>query len=226
MIRVVAPSRLHFGLFRVPVAGEVEAGARAFGGVGLMVERPGGHGDKPYQPAGLWEAIAYPISDTAKYMQDHGDALYRRSLYLFWKRTSPPPTMMLLDAPMRESCVVQRSRTNTPTQALATMNETGFFEAARGFAQRVLRTKSSDTTRMDFAFRVATGRQPTAKEKELLFGLLAEQRAFYKEHVDEATKALAVGESPRDKSLNPSEHAAWMIVCNLILNLDETITKQ
>ncbi len=101
---------------------------------GMLVENPGGHSDKPYQPPGLWEIIAYPISDTAKYMQDHGEALYRRSLYLFWKRTSPPAEMMILDAPMRESCVVRRSRTNTPTQALVTLNETGFFEDARAMA--------------------------------------------------------------------------------------------
>jgi len=191
----------------------------------LLKERLGGHGDKPYQPAGLWEAIAYPISDTAKYMQDHGDALYHRSLYLFWKRTSPPPTMMILDAPMRESCVVRRSKTNTPTQALVTLNETGFFEAARAFAQKVLTTKKDDESRMNYAFRCATGRLPTATEKKVLFDLLADQRAVYKAKPAEALKALSVGESPRDKSLDASEHAAWMIVCNLIFNLDETLTE-
>jgi hypothetical protein len=192
---------------------------------GLLKERPGGRGDKPYQPSGLWEAIAYPISDTAKYMQDHGDSLYRRSLYLFWKRTSPPPTMMIFDAPMRESCVVQRSRTNTPTQALVTLNETGFFEAARALAERVMKAKQGDAARIDYAFRLATGRSPSAQEKDVLVRLLADQRSAYKAKPDDALKALSIGESSRDKSLDPADHAAWMIVCNLILNLDETLTQ-
>ena len=192
---------------------------------GLLVENGGGHGDKPYQPAGLWEAIAYPISDTAKYVQDHGPALYRRSLYLFWKRTSPPPYMMLFDAPMREACVVRRSRTNTPTQALVTLNETGFFEAARALAQRTLLTKGDDTSRLSSAFRLATGRAPQAAELTTLADYLKYERDTFSREPGSAERALAVGESPRDKSLEPKEHAAWMMVCNLILNLDESLTQ-
>jgi hypothetical protein len=192
---------------------------------GLLKEKPGGHADKPYQPPGLWEIIAYPISDTAKYMQDHGDALYRRSLYMFWKRTSPPPTMLLFDAPMRESCVVRRSRTNTPTQALATLNETGFFEDARAMAQRVLHAKPTDAARLDYAFRLATGRPPTANEIQVIQGFLADARARYKADPADAAKSLSIGESPRDKTLPLAEHAAWTLVCNLILNLDETLTQ-
>lgn len=192
---------------------------------GLLVERPGGHGDKPYQPSGLWEAIAYPSSDTAKYMQDHGDALYRRSVYLFWKRTSPPPTMLLFDAPMREACVVRRSATNTPTQALATMNETGFFEAARMYAQRVLQTKQDDASRLDYAFRLVLGRRPTKEEQGVVMKLLNSEREVYRARPGDALKALRVGESPRDESLDPAEHAAWMIICNMILNTDESLTQ-
>ncbi len=192
---------------------------------GLLKEKPGGHADKPYQPSGLWEIIAYPISDTAKYKQDHGDALYRRSLYMFWKRTSPPPAMLLFDAPMRESCVVRRSRTNTPTQALATLNETGFFEDARAMAQRVLIAKSDDAARLDYAFRLATGRPPTAPEVDVLKGFLTQARDRYRADPAEAPKTLAVGESPRDPRLPANEHAAWTLVCNLILNLDETLTQ-
>lgn len=194
---------------------------------GLLIEHPGGKGDKPYQPAGLWEAIAYPISDTARYMQDHGDALYRRSLYLFWKRTSPPPTMLLFDAPMRDACVVRRSTTNTPTQALATLNETGFVEAARAFAERTLKAnRSADSTqRLAYAFRVALGRKPTKEEQAVLLDLLKTEMATYKASPEAATKALAIGEKKRDSALNPAEHAAWMVVCNLILNLDETLTQ-
>lgn len=192
---------------------------------GLLAEKPGGHSDKPYQPPGLWEIIAYPISDTANYKQDHGTALYRRSMYMFWKRTSPPPTMMLFDAPMRESCVVRRSRTNTPTQALASLNETGFFEDARAMAQRVLKAKPDDKSRIDYAFRLATGRPPTAQEAGVVEGFLTEARSRYKEDPAAAEKTLAIGESPRDASLPAPEHAAWALVCNLVLNLDETLTQ-
>jgi len=192
---------------------------------GLLAEKPGGHSDKPYQPSGLWEIIAYPISDTAKYMQDHGDALYRRSLYMFWKRTSPPPTMMLFDAPMRESCVVRRSRTNTPTQALATLNETGFVEDARAMARRLMETKPDDKSRIDYAFRLATGRPATAPEVDVVKGFLTDARNRYKAKPDEARKTLMIGESPQDKSLPLPEHAAWTLVCNMILNLDETLTQ-
>ncbi len=192
---------------------------------GLLKEIPGGHADKPYQPAGLWEIIAYPISDTAKYMQDHGDALYRRSVYMFWKRTSPPPAMLLFDAPMREACVVRRSRTNTPTQALATLNETGFFEDARAMAQRVLRAKADDKARLDYAFRLATARPPTAEEAKIVGEFLTNAKSRYKAAEADAKKALAVGESPRDAKLPTAEHAAWTLVCNMLLNLDETLTQ-
>jgi hypothetical protein len=192
---------------------------------GLLAEKPGGHSDKPYQPSGLWEIIAYPISDTAKYKQDHGEALYRRSLYLFWKRTSPPPTMLLFDAPMRESCVVRRSRTNTPTQALATLNETGFFEDARAMAQRLLTTKPDDQSRIDYSFRLATGRDPSPQETAIVQDFLGDARRKYKIHPEEAAKTLAIGESPRDQKLSAPEHAAWTLVCNMILNLDETLTQ-
>lgn len=191
---------------------------------GLLVEHPGGRGDKPYQPPGLWEAIAYPISDTARYVQDKGDALYRRSLYLFWKRTSPPPTMMIFDAPMRDACVVRRSRTNTPTQALTTLNETGFFEAARKMAERVLQTKPTDALRIDYAFRLATGRSPDAREAKVLLDLLTSRLAHYRSDPEAAKKLLTIGDAKPDASLDVSEVAAWALVCNAILNLDEVLT--
>src|SRR5690606_14315139 len=106
---------------------------------GLLVETLGGKSVKPYQPPGLWEAVSYTSSNTARFVQDKGDALFRRSMYTFWKRTSPPPTLTLLDAPSRESCTPRRSRTNTPTQALALMNDVQFVEAARHFAARVMK---------------------------------------------------------------------------------------
>jgi hypothetical protein len=191
---------------------------------GLLVEKGGGRGDKPYQPPGLWEIIAYPISDTARYTQDTGEALYRRSLYLFWKRTSPPPAMMIFDAPMRESCVVRRSRTNTPTQALVTLNETGFVEAARIMAERLIRSKTGNQARLDYAFRLSTGRSPSAKEANILAHLLTERLAFYKNNHSAAHRLLEIGEYRRDESLDVSEVAAWTLVCNAILNLDEVLT--
>lgn len=191
---------------------------------GLLRERPGGRGDKPYQPSGLWEAIAYPISDTAKYVQDHGDKLYRRSVYLFWKRTSPPPTMLLFDAPMRESCVVKRSRTNTPSQALVTLNETGFVEAARAMAERVWLAAQNDADRLAYAFELTCSRKPNAAESRTLLDLLAKQRARFLANEPAAKQAVSVGESPRNPAVPVIEQAAWMVVCGAILNLDETLT--
>ncbi len=192
---------------------------------GLLVERPGGHGDKPYMPTGLWEAIAYPISDTAKYVQDKGQALYRRSLYLFWKRTSPPPTMLLFDAPMRESCVVRRSRTNTPLQALATLNETGFVEAARRMAQRILSERTSPDDRVDHAFRIAVGRRPSSTERRIVLDLVASERKNFEADREAAEQLLAIGESSRDRKLDTTDLAAWTLACNLVLNLDEALTQ-
>lgn len=192
---------------------------------GLLVNKPGGRGDKPYQPPGLWEIIAFQISDTSKYVQDHGAALYRRSLYMFWKRTSPPATMLIFDAPMRESCVVTRSRTNTPTQALATLNDPQFFEAARVLAQRVMRLRTSDESRAVLAFRLATARRPSDDELAILLGSLGEHRNTYRQHPERALEVLSVGEFPRDPQLEPTELAAWTLVCNAILNLDETLTQ-
>lgn len=192
---------------------------------GLLVERPGGRGDKPYMPSGLWEAIAYPISDTAKYVQDKGEALYRRSLYLFWKRTSPPPTMLLFDAPMRESCVVRRSRTNTPLQALATLNETGFVEAARRMAQRIMTERAQPADRADLAFRLAVGRHPLPSERQIVLDMVMAERKNFDADPEAARQLLTVGESPYDAKLNPAELAAWTLACNLILNLDETLTQ-
>ncbi len=192
---------------------------------GLLVEHPGGRGDKPYQPSGIWEAIAFDVSDTYIYTQDKGDALYRRSLYMFWKRTSPPPSMLIFDAPMRESCIVRRSRTNTPLQALTTMNDPQFFEAARVMAQRVLLTESDDQKRAVLAFRIATGRHPRPDEMQIMLAVLREQREIYARDAADAHAILSVGEFPRDPRLSLDEHAAWTLVCNMILNLDETLTQ-
>lgn len=193
---------------------------------GLMNPQIGGPSVKPYQPPGIWEAVGYTSSNTARFTQDHGDALYRRSMYTFWKRTAPPPTLQAFDAPSRETCVVRRSRTNTPLAALALMNDVQFVEAARHMAQRaMLEGGSTPEKRATFAFRLATSRVPTSEELGVLVDLYQKHLAHYQSDVEAAQKLLAVGESPRNESLETSELAAWTMISNLILNLDETINK-
>lgn len=193
---------------------------------GLLVEKIGGPSVKPYQPAGLWEAVGYTTSNTAKFVQDHGESLYRRSLYTFWKRTSPPPGLVVFDAPNRESCVVRRPRTNTPLQALALMNDVGYVEAARKMAERLLRDEGTPVEeRVAKGFRWVTSRYPRPEETAVLTNLLQWQHKYFEEHPAAAEELLRVGEAPREESLPQTELAAWTMVCNALLNLDETITK-
>ena len=194
---------------------------------GLLVEKNGGKGVRPYQPEGIWEAVAFQGSTTQNYKQDSGAALYRRSLYMFWKRTAPPPALMAFDAPSRESCVVRRSRTNTPLQALVLMNDKQYVEAARNMAQRVLlEGGASSAERLVYAFRLATGRKPAESETTVLERVFSAHLADYQADKAAAEQLIAVGESPRKSELDPSELAAYTMVCNLILNLDETVTKE
>ncbi len=192
---------------------------------GLLVDKPGGHADKPYQPPGIWEAVGYTASNTAKYQQDHGDALYRRSLYLFWKRTAPPPTMITFDAPSREKYCVRRERSDTPLQALITMNDVQYVEAARHFAERLLREKQNAADRIDYGFRLVTSRHPSAAEKDTLRDLLEKNLSRYQHDKTAAQKLISLGESPVDKKEDPSDLAAYTMVASLLLNLDETLNK-
>ncbi len=193
---------------------------------GLLNPKMGGRGVRPYQPPGIWEAVAYTSSNTSKYTQDTGDSLYRRSLYIFWKRTAPSPQMTTFDAPSREACVVRRERTNTPLQALLLMNDPQYFEAARQLGQRMLLQGGPATAdRLKFGFRLATARQPNAKEQSVLQQTLDTHLAKYKQDAEAAKKLLAVGESPANATLNPAELAAYTMVANLLLNLDEVVTK-
>ena len=193
---------------------------------GLLVEQVGGPSVKPYQPAGLWKEL----SDT-DYVQDHGDALYRRSLYTFWKRTIAPPTMITFDAAGRETCIVRETRTNTPLQALTLMNETAFVEAARVLAEKALRQPAvapavAVADRLTWAFRRVLGRSPQQAELTVLETALQRNRERFRTQPDGAVQLLSVGEAPRDATLDPAEHAAWTTVCALLLNLDETITRE
>ena len=193
---------------------------------GLLVGKIGGPSVKPYQPGGLWKAVGYTDSNTANFVQDHGEKLYRRSMYTYWKRTSPPPSMAAFDAPSREACTVRRERTNTPMQALLLMNDIQFIEAARKFAERIMKSPGkTNQDRLTFAFRTATARKPSKFELGLLLELHLSHIADYQKDSKSVLKLLGVGESPFDKSLKPTELAAWTLTANMILNLDETITK-
>ncbi|HZR18488.1 MAG TPA: PSD1 and planctomycete cytochrome C domain-containing protein [Verrucomicrobiae bacterium] len=193
---------------------------------GLLDLKMGGRGVRPYQPPGIWEAVGYTTSTTAKYTQDHGDALYRRSLYLFWKRTAPPPTMITFDAPSREKCRARRERTNTPLQALITLNDPQYFEAARHLGYRMLHEGGGeDAARLRYGFRLATGRPPCDSECTVLEESLAAQRAHYAKDFEAARKTISVGESPVPEDVPPPELAAYTMVANLILNLDEVLTR-
>jgi Protein of unknown function (DUF1553) len=193
---------------------------------GLLVEKVGGRSVKPYQPLGIWKAVGYTSSNTANFKQDQGDGLYRRSLYTFWKRTAPPPTLQMLDAPTRETCTARRSRTNTPLAALALMNDVQFFEAARGLAERVMAESGPDVRdRVAYAFRLATAREPSDVEAGVLVRQYEDQLAAYRGDVDAAKEVLAVGDSAVVEGLDSAELAAWTLVANVILNLDETMTK-
>ncbi|HET6423210.1 MAG TPA: PSD1 and planctomycete cytochrome C domain-containing protein [Planctomycetaceae bacterium] len=194
---------------------------------GLLVERKGGKSVKPYQPDGVWEAVAFVGSNTSSFKVDSGDALYRRSLYTFWKRTSPPPAMLTMDAPSRENCTVRRPRTNTPLQSLVLMNDVQYVEAARRFAERMMKEGGSQPAdRLDYGFRLVTSRKPSPQEANVLQTIYAKHLAKFTQDTTAAEKLLAAGTAPRDASLPMPEHAAYTMAANLLLNLDETITKE
>lgn len=194
---------------------------------GLLVEQTGGESVKPYQPGGLWEAVGYTSSNTARFERDKGSALYRRSMYTFWKRTSPPPTMQILDAPSREVCTVRRPRTNTPAAALALMNDVQFVEASRQLAERVCREAGpEDRDRIRQAFRMATARWPDDREAAVLQEMLDAYRADYAADEVGANALLDQGESSVSSTVPAAELAAWTMICNTVLNLDEAISKR
>lgn len=194
---------------------------------GLLYEQIGGPSVKPPQPSGLWEAVGYTSSNTAKFTPDRGvDKVHRRSLYTFWKRTAAPPQMTTLDAPSRESCVVRRERTNTPLQALMLLNEVQYIEAARGMAQRVLQSQGLSTTaRLELLFRMATARAPAPDELADLEAALRDFQAHYQRDPAAAQALIFEGESKPDPGLDPQELAPWTVIGNVILNLDEVVTK-
>jgi hypothetical protein len=191
---------------------------------GLMVEKRGGPSVKPPQPYGLWEAVGYVSSNTRNFTADTGaEKVYRRSLYTFWKRTAPPPQMTAFDAPSREACMVRRERTNTPLQALLLLNEQQYFECARALAVRGLKEGGAKPEeKAAFLFFLATARKPSADETAELLGAYKD---FHDKYAKDADAAKKVGGDAKMEGATPAEIAAWTMIANLILNLDEVLNK-
>ena len=192
---------------------------------GLLVPTLGGPPVKPYQPPGLWEAVSY--NGELSYEVDRDGGVWRRTVYAFWKRTSPPPGVQTLDGPTRETCTVKRPRTNTPLQALLLLNDEGFVEAARALAAAVLEGRAAgDAARIAELFRRATARPPGAAEAAALGGLLERQRVRFAADRAAAERLGGVGQSPRGRNLDPVELGSWTVVAQVVLNLDEVITRR
>jgi hypothetical protein len=196
---------------------------QALAASGLLVDKLGGAPVKPYQPPGVWEEMSL---DQIKYEPDKGEALYRRSVYTFWRRTVAPTTFF--DVPQRTVCSVRTVRTNTPLHALALLNDTTYVEAARVLSEKLLldRAMADDAARLEHVFRIATARRPVESERQVLAGALARLRGQYAADAEGAAKLVEVGEKPRDASLDPKELAAWTALVSMVMNLDEAITQE
>ena len=186
----------------------------------LLDPHRGGEGVKPYQPAGMWKAMAHPASNTKEYQRDSGERLYRRSLYVYWKRTSPHPMMTLFDAPDRESGCVRRSRTSTALQSLGLFNETQRIEMGRKLAERVLDEQSGDDERIGLMFRLLASRDPNDSELAACQSLLKTMRQRYSNDLESAKKLLSIGEAKNASQVSPDEHAAWTQVAITVLASD------
>ena len=193
---------------------------------GTLSDKMGGPGTKPYQPEGIWDVVGLPNGDTRKYVQDTGENLYRRTIYNFWKRMAHSPNMEIFNAPSREVCTVRRERTNTPLQALVTLNDPQFVEAARRLAENVLTTHgdNAEAAMEDIAIRVLC-RPFKPKESSILKAGLVDLRAHYEAHPADAKALLEVGEAPVKPKLDAADLAAWTMVCSQVMNLDETLNK-
>lgn len=192
---------------------------------GILNQRIGGPSVRPYQPAGIWEALA--TRNAVTYVQNHGDSLYRRSMYTIWKRSSPPPMMLNFDAAERHTCIVKRQKTSTPLQALVTLNDPQFVEAARVLAQRSMGVgiTSADNV-IQTTFKTVISRSPRPEETRLMKQLYNEELTDFRKNPKRATDLLTVGEYPVDKKHNPAELAAWTVVTSTIMNFDEAIIKR
>ncbi len=193
---------------------------------GLLVDRIGGPSVRPYMPEGVWDETS-KYGNLRGYRHDKGDGLYRRTLYTIWKRTAAPPTMLLFDAPNREVCTIKRSRTNTPLQALALLNEVTFVEAARALATRIIIEGGNSTTdRINYGFLIITGRQPSPQELEVLSAGIREDLALFTANPTAAAALARQGESSAPEDIPAAELAAWTLTSNILLNLDEFVTRE
>ena len=190
---------------------------------GLMVSHIGGESVKPYQPPGLWGEVVF--TNVPRFQQDHGEKLYRRSMYTYWKRSVPPPNMQVFDAPSREVCVLKRPSTNTPLAALVLMNDPTFVEASRKLAERVLSGSKTNSIRVSRLYRLICGRQPKPEEHRLLLGLLNDMLIDFRSDLNSAADLMTVGESAYDKSLDLAHLAAFTSLANAVFCTDEAITR-
>jgi hypothetical protein len=196
----------------------------------LLVERLGGPSVRPYQPGDLWRQVSHYGSSPATsqtFVQDHGEKLHRRSLYTYWKRTLPPSNLSIFDAPNREICTIGRLPTNTPLQALVTLNDPQFVEAARAFAIRLLEMQhTGDRERLSAAFEITTARPPKPAELSTLETALNRERQRYSADPDSAQQLLAIGELAQNTAFPAPEQAAWTQLASTLLNLSETVTRR
>ena len=193
---------------------------------GLLVNKIGGPSVKPYQPDNVWESVGYPTSDTTKYKQDHGDALHRRSLYTYWKRMAMPPNMDAFDAPTRDTACTRRQRTDTPLQALVTMNDTQWVEASRALAERLIKQGGKQPgQRIQYLSELVLSHDPSPQMASVLQQSLNQMEKHYATDPTAAHDLVAVGEKPRDAAIPPPELAAWTMVVSEVLNLDEALNK-
>jgi hypothetical protein len=193
---------------------------------GLLIDKVGGPSVKPYQPPKLWEQIGYPVSDTIHYEQDHGDALYRKSMYSYWKRMAPLPDMDAFDAPMRDVVCTRRQRTDTPLQALVTMNDVQWVEAARALAERVIEQGGPQPDqRIAMMSDILLAHDPSSQMTTVLKNSLAQMEKHYATDTKAAHDLVNVGEKKHNPSIPDTELAAWTMLASEMLNLDETVTK-
>jgi hypothetical protein len=194
---------------------------------GLLVNKIGGPSVKPYQPEGLWEEKGEFSHFLLTYQPDKGEGLYRRSLYTFWRRTSPPPSMLVFDAGSRYLCTVERQTTNSPQQALVLLNDPQYIEASRLIGERMMREAGElPEERITYAFRLLTSRKPNKQELDLLLELYKDELINYKEDTKGALSLLSVGDYPRDRALDVTALAANTVVASIIMNHDAAYTKR
>lgn len=189
----------------------------------ILNEKMGGEGIKPYQPDGLWSALMHPASNTKKYVRDKNEKIYQRSIYVYWKRTSPHPMMTLFDAPDRESSCVMRSRSNTALQSLGLLNETQRIEMSRKLAERLIKSTDDDQRRFDYLYGLLSSRKPTPNEKKACQDLVNAMRERYKSSEEDAVALVSAGDAPRDQNIAVKELAAWTQLTTIVLASDAAI---